>query len=79
MEKDYTTNEIARLIESLRDELRVIGWQVGDVERKVSNLDRRVSAIRSFPVPWGRPKAFHSITETHVIGNPIRRRIGHYG
>ncbi len=52
------------------------------VQRQVNlsdSIDRRVSAIESFPVPYGRPKAYHSATEVHSVSNPIRTKVGRYG
>lgn len=59
-------------IGSLEAEMRTV---MGSVE----SLRRTVDAIESRPVPYGRPKIFHTATEFHSVSHPVRRKLGYQG
>ncbi len=50
-----------------------------NIENEVSHIDRSVKAIESLPVPYGRPRNYHSATELQSVSKPVRRRQSYLG
>jgi len=81
------SRELAEKFASFRTEnSRKLAGQLGPLARGLKNLeddvarmDRSVKAIESFPVPYGRPRTYHSATELHSVVKPVRRRQGYMG
>ena len=81
------SRELAEKFASFRTEnSRELAGQLGPLARGLKNLeddlarmDRSVKAIESFPVPYGRPRTYHSATELQSVSKPVRRRQGYMG
>ena len=54
-----------------------LGGRLTDIEDRFGRMERAVRAIESFPVPYGRPKTFHSVVELHSVSMPLIKRRGY--
>lgn len=77
---------LARDLELLKADVGTLKMDVGtlgrdfrNLEDEVARMDRSVKAIESFPVPYGRPRTYHSATELQSVSKPVRRRQGYMG
>lgn len=65
--------------QELAEQLGSLNRGLRNLEDEVARMDRSVKAIESFPVPYGRPRTYHSATELQSVSKPVRRRQGYMG
>lgn len=49
------------------------------MEARFEKVERNVEAIESFPVPYGRPRRYHTATEVHSVSMAVRKSGGFTG
>lgn len=75
-----TIDDIKKLLdEKLDEKLGPLARGLKNLEDDVARMDRSVKAIESFPVPYGRPRTYHSATELQSVAKPLRRRQSYMG
>jgi len=76
---DEKLEPVIRDLGSIKVDVDTLGRHFRNLEDEVARMDRSVKAIESFPVPYGRPRTYHSATELHSVVKPVRRRQGYMG
>lgn len=76
---DRKLDPLIRDIKTLTGDVETLKRHFNNLEDEVGRMDRSVKAIESFPVPYGRPRTYHSATELHSVSKPVRRRQGYMG
>ena len=76
---DQKLEPVIRDLGALKVDVDSLGRHFRNLEDDVARMDRSVKAIESFPVPYGRPRTYHSATELQSVSKPSRRRQGYMG
>lgn len=76
---DQKLEPVIRDLGALKMNVDTLGRRFQNLEDEVARLDRSVKAIESFPVPYGRPRTYHSGTELQSVSKPVRRRQSYMG
>ena len=61
--------------EGIRSEMATM---TKNLQSDIGRLERHVDAIESAPLPYGRPKAFHSVTKSHSVSGSRLIRSGRF-
>lgn len=66
-------------MKAVRDDMKKALKAVrADISYDLSSLQRKVDAIESTPVPYGRPKAYHSEARVHSVSGSRLSRTGRF-
>jgi len=72
-------NDLRAELREQGQQLREQGQQLRKLEAQTGQIERDMAAIRTLPVPYGRPKTFVSATEMHSVSNPVTAKQGYQG